>query len=172
MVDHASTSQCLVFTCTKFSSFTAVQTRQQESFPRMSSLDESSPSVSNLFPAIAQSFAVIIIGYVFGYFKIIPPSEARSIGTLVGKLALPALLFKNLAILDLSSISWSFLGGMLIAKFSLFLGVVIITLLVTRPFSVGRAGLYGIFATQSNDFALGLPIGKMPSLAAFNIEVM
>ncbi len=125
----------------------------------MFNLGEPSPSVSNLFPAIAQSFAVIIIGYVFGYLKIIPPSEARSIGTLVGKLALPALLFKNLAILDLSSISWSFLGGMLIAKFLLFLGVVIITLLVTRPFSVGRAGLYGIFATQSNDFALGLPIG-------------
>lgn len=123
--------------------------------------DSSSPSVSNLFPAIAQSFAVIIIGYVFGYFKIIPPSEARSIGTLVGKLALPALLFKNLAILDLSAISWSFLGGMLIAKFSLFLGVAIITLIVTRPFSVGRAGLYGIFATQSNDFALGLPIGML-----------
>lgn len=128
----------------------------------MSGLDESSPSVSNLFPAIAQSFAVIIIGYVFGYFKIIPPSEARSIGTLVGKLALPALLFKNLAILDLSFVSWSFLGGMLIAKFLLFLGVAVITLLVTRPFSVGRAGLYGIFATQSNDFALGLPIGTLP----------
>ena len=130
---------------------------------KMSNVD-SSPSVSNLFPAIAQSFAVIIIGYVFGYFKIIPPSEARSIGTLVGKLALPALLFKNLAILDLSSISWSFLGGMLIAKFSLFLGVAIITLLVTRPFSIGRAGLYGIFATQSNDFALGLPIGMILGL--------
>ena len=127
----------------------------------MSSLGDSSPSVSNLFPAIAQSFAVIIIGYVFGYFKIIPPAEARSIGTLVGKLSLPALLFKNLAILDLTSISWSFLGGMLIAKFSLFLGVVIITLIVTRPFSIGRAGLYGIFTTQSNDFALGLPIGML-----------
>ena len=137
----------------------------------MSNLVDSSPSVSNLFPAIAQSFAVIIVGYVFGYLKIIPSSEARSIGTLVGKLALPALLFKNLAILDLSSISWSFLGGMLIAKFSLFLGVVIITLLVTRPFSVGRAGLYGIFATQSNDFALGLPIGMVTCSFSVILEI-
>ena len=119
-----------------------------------------SPSVDNLFPAIAQSFAVIVLGYIFGFFKIIPPSEARSIGTLVGKLALPALLFKNLAILDLSSISWPFLGGILISKFSVFLVVAVITVIIARPFSLGKAGLFGIFATQSNDFALGLPIGE------------
>lgn len=120
----------------------------------------SGPSVSNLFPAIAQSFAVIIIGYIFGFFKIIPVDEARSIGTLVGKLALPALLFKNLAILDLSAISWPFLGAMLVAKFSLFAVVALITVIISRPFNMGKAGIFGIFVTQSNDFALGLPIGK------------
>ena len=118
------------------------------------------PSVSNLFPAIAQAFAIIIIGYIFGFFKIIPPNEAKSIGTLVGKLALPALLFKNLAILDVTAISWPFLGGMLLAKFSVFAGVALITVIISRPFNIGRAGIFGIFATQSNDFALGLPIGE------------
>ena len=118
------------------------------------------PSVSNLFPAIAQAFAVIIIGYVFGFFKIIVPKDAKSIGTLVGKLALPALLFKNLAILDLTSISWPFLGSMLLAKFCVFAGVALITVVVSRPFNIGRGGIFGIFATQSNDFALGLPIGE------------
>ncbi len=120
----------------------------------------SGPNVSNLFPAIAQSFAVIIIGYVFGFFKIIPVDEAKSIGVLVGKLALPALLFQNLAILDLSAISWPFLGGMLIAKFTVFAGVALITVLVSRPFNIGKGGIFGIFVTQSNDFALGLPIGE------------
>lgn len=119
----------------------------------------SGPSVSNLFPAIAQSFAVIILGYIFGFFKIIPVSEAKSIGTLVGKLALPALLFKNLAILDLSAISWTFLGGMLVAKFSLFAVVALVTFVVSG-FNIGKGGLFGIFVTQSNDFALGLPIGE------------
>ena len=119
----------------------------------------SGPSVSNLFPAIAQSFAVIIIGYVFGFFKIIPVNEAKSIGTLVGKLALPALLFKNLAILNLSTISWTFLGGMLVAKFLLFAIVALVTFVVSG-FNFGKGGLFGIFVTQSNDFALGLPIGK------------
>ena len=117
------------------------------------------PSVDSLFPAIAQSFVVIIIGYAFGFFNLIPSKESKSIGTLVGKLFLPALLFKNLALLNLSSVSWPFLGGMLVAKFSVFAAVVILTMIVTRPFGVGNAGLFGIFATQSNDFALGLPIG-------------
>lgn len=119
----------------------------------------SGPSVSNLFPAIAQSFAVIIIGYIFGFFKIIPVSEASSIGTLVGKLALPALLFKNLAILNLAAISWPFLGAMLVSKFTLFAVVALVTVVVSRPFNIGKGGIFGIFVTQSNDFALGLPIG-------------
>ena len=78
----------------------------------------------------------------------------------MGKLALPALLFKNLAILDVTAISWPFLGGMLLAKFSVFAGVALITVIISRPFNIGRAGIFGIFATQSNDFALGLPIGE------------
>ncbi len=119
----------------------------------------SGPSVDSLFPAIAQSFVIIILGYGFGFFSLISPKESKSIGTLVGNLFLPALLFKNLAILNLSSVSWSFLGGMLVAKFIVFLTVALLTMLLSRPFRVGKAGLFGIFATQSNDFALGLPIG-------------
>lgn len=117
--------------------------------------------VDNLFPAIGQSFVVILIGYVFGRFRIVEPSEARSISVLVGKLALPALLFKNLAILDLVSVSWRFLASILIAKFSIFLLVTVISYIVIRPWNIGKAGLYGIFTTQSNDFALGLPIGTV-----------
>ena len=119
------------------------------------------PSVSNLFPAIAQSFAIILLGYLFGHFKIIPPGEARAISELVGKLALPALLFQNLATLDLSTINWRFMSGILIAKFFVFLVTVVLTLIVSRPINIGKAGLFGIFTTQSNDFALGLPIGKL-----------
>ena len=118
------------------------------------------PKVSNLFPAIAQTFAVIFLGYLFGIFKIILPSDSRSISQLVGKLALPALLFQNLAILDLSAVSWPFLAGILIAKATVFAIVVILTVIISRPRNIGKAGLFGIFATQSNDFALGLPIGE------------
>lgn len=118
------------------------------------------PSLNNLFPAIAQAFAVILVGYLFGLFKIIPPGEARAISELVGKLALPALLFQNLATLDLGAINWRFMSGILIAKLSVFILTVILTLILSRPINIGKAGLFGIFTTQSNDFALGLPIGK------------
>lgn len=118
------------------------------------------PNVSNLFPAIAQSFAVILVGYAFGRFRIVAPEEVHSIGKLVGRLFLPALLFFNLAILDLSTISWPFMAGLLIAKLAVFGLTALVTVVVTRPVSLGKAGLFGIFATQSNDFALGLPIGE------------
>ena len=118
------------------------------------------PSINNLFPAIAESFAVIFIGYIFGRFKLINPSEARSITSLVGRLALPALLFRNLATLDLGFVSWRFLACILIAKSLVFIITGILTFIISRPWHIGKAGLYGIFATQSNDFALGLPIGE------------
>ena len=117
-------------------------------------------AADNLFPAIAQSFAIILVGYLFGLFKIIPPGEARAISELVGKLALPALLFQNLATLDLTAINWGFMSGILLAKVTVFLVTVILTVIISRPFNIGRAALFGIFTTQSNDFALGLPIGK------------
>ena len=116
--------------------------------------------MDNLLPAIAQSFAVILIGYLFGWFKIIHPGDARAISELVGKLALPALLFQNLAVLDLSTICWGFMAGILVAKGTVFLVTVVLTLTLTR-LDAGKAGLFGIFTTQSNDFALGLPIGEL-----------
>lgn len=45
----------------------------------------------------------------------------------------------------------------------MFLGVGVITLLVSRPINLGRAGLFSIFCTQSNDFAIGYPIGEPPA---------
>ena len=116
-------------------------------------------NIENLFPAIVQAFVIILIGYLFGRFRVVEPTEARSISTLVGKLALPALLAKNLLVLDLSTVSWRFLASILIAKLAIFVLVVAITFITIRPWNLGKAGLYGIFATQSNDFALGLPIG-------------
>lgn len=117
--------------------------------------------INNLFPAIVESFVIILIGYLFGRFRIVEPTEARSISTLVGKLALPALIARNLIDLDLSTVSWQFLASILLAKLAIFILVTTISFVATRPWNIGRAGLYGIFATQSNDFALGLPIGTV-----------
>ena len=118
-------------------------------------------SISNLFPAIGRIFAVIILGYMLGKFKFITQQSSMAIGVIVGKIALPALLLQNMATLDLSQINWRFMAGMLIARSLLFVGVFVITLIFTRPVNIGRPAILAIFSTQSNDFALGLPIGKL-----------
>ena len=53
-----------------------------------------------------------------------------------------------------------FLMAILISKATVFVAVVIFTLLLTRPMNFSKAGLFAIFCTQSNDFALGYPIGE------------
>ena len=118
-------------------------------------------SISNLFPTIGRIFAVIILGYMLGKFKVITQNSASAIGVIAGKIALPALLLQNMAILDLTQINWRFMAGMLIARSLVFVGVFIITLTFTRPVDIGKPAILAIFSTQSNDFALGLPIGKL-----------
>ena len=54
-----------------------------------------------------------------------------------------------------------FLLAILISKLAVFVGVLIFTLLLTRPMDFSKAGLFAIFCTQSNDFALGYPIGNI-----------
>jgi len=117
-------------------------------------------SIANLFPAIGRIFAVVILGYILGKFKLISQQNASAIGVIVGKIALPALLLQNMAILDLSTINWKFMAGILIARSLVFALVFVITLVFTQPISIGKPGILAIFCTQSNDFALGLPICK------------
>ena len=118
-------------------------------------------SISNLFPTIGRIFVVIILGYMLGKFKVITQNSASAIGAIAGKIALPALLLQNMAILDLTQINWRFMAGMLIARSLVFVGVFVITLTFTRPVDIGKPAILAIFSTQSNDFALGLPIGKL-----------
>ena len=125
-------------------------------------------SIANLFPAIGRIFAVVILGYILGKFKFITQQSASAIGVIVGKIALPALLLQNMAILDLSAINWKFMAGILIARSLVFALVFVITLVFARPVSIGKPGILAIFCTQSNDFALGLPICKSIVLCSTN----
>ena len=63
--------------------------------------------------------------------------------------------------LDFSMVTWSFMYAILLAKLTVFLTVVILSLIVLGRKSLGKAGLYAIFSTQSNDIAMGYPIGNL-----------
>ncbi|KAM4698224.1 lysosomal cholesterol signaling protein [Rhinophrynus dorsalis] len=116
-------------------------------------------SINRLFPALLECFGIILCGYIAGRANVITATQAKGLGNYVSRFALPALLFKNMVVLDFSDVNWSFLYSILIAKASVFIIVCVLTLLVANPESrFSKAGLFPIFATQSNDFALGYPI--------------
>uniref|UniRef100_A0A8C4IX31 G protein-coupled receptor 155a n=1 Tax=Dicentrarchus labrax TaxID=13489 RepID=A0A8C4IX31_DICLA len=119
----------------------------------------SSMSIDKLFPALLECFGIILCGYIAGRTNIITSTQAKGLGNFVSKFALPALLFKNMVLLDFGNVIWPFLWSILIAKVSVFVIVCVLTLIVASPESrYSKAGLFSIFATQSNDFALGYPI--------------
>nr|XP_046257695.1 integral membrane protein GPR155 isoform X2 [Scatophagus argus] len=116
-------------------------------------------SIDKLFPALLECFGIILCGYIAGRADIITESQAKGLGNFVSKFALPALLFKNMVLLDFGDVIWVFLWSVLVAKVTVFVLVCVLTLMVASPDSrYSKAGLYAIFATQSNDFALGYPI--------------
>uniref|UniRef100_G3NLJ2 G protein-coupled receptor 155a n=1 Tax=Gasterosteus aculeatus aculeatus TaxID=481459 RepID=G3NLJ2_GASAC len=118
-----------------------------------------SMSIDKLLPALLECFGIILCGYIAGRANVITSAQAKGLGNFVSKFALPALLFKNMVLLDFGDVIWPFLWSILIAKAAVFVAVCALTLLVARPEGrYSKAGLYSIFATQSNDFALGYPI--------------
>uniref|UniRef100_A0A8B9E569 G protein-coupled receptor 155 n=1 Tax=Anser cygnoides TaxID=8845 RepID=A0A8B9E569_ANSCY len=118
-----------------------------------------SMSISRLFPALLECFGIILCGYIAGRANIITSTQAKGLGNFVSRFALPALLFKNMVVLNFSNVNWSFLYSILVAKAAVFFLVCVLTLLVASPENrFSKAGLFPIFATQSNDFALGYPI--------------
>lgn len=85
--------------------------------------------------------------------------ETSGLNTFVGKFSLPSLIFISLCKLDLSAVNWLFILAIFVAKSIIFFLVLIITVLVTRPTNTARSGILAIFCTQTNDFAIGVPIG-------------
>ena len=124
----------------------------------LSSSLSSSIDVSDLASVLIQCFGLILVGYLSGKFGLISEQESNGISIFVGDFSLPALIFQSLAISNLSTINWSFVNGIFVSKMFLFILISIITLIITKPSNYGLAGLYGIFCTQSNDFAVGYPL--------------
>lgn len=95
-----------------------------------------------------------------GRLNIVSQTESKGIGKYVGTFALPSLIFLSLAKLDFSIVNWMFLLAILLGKGIVFFSVILIALFISKPFNLGRAAIFAIFCTQSNDFALGYPISK------------
>lgn len=113
---------------------------------------------NNLYPALVQVFAIVLIGYMAGHLEILTKSQAIGLNKFVSTFALPSLLFKNVATVNFSSVNWLFVTSIFISKSVVFVLAIIVTLITIRPTNIGLAALFAIFVSQSNDFALGYPI--------------
>ena len=128
-----------------------------------SSAQEMSLISSELLPALLNIFAVILVGYLIGRFKVLPREAVRVVAKVAGMILLPVLLFCGIATIDFYGSTFQdmkvFLIGISIAKTGVFVIVAVLCLLTDRSVDKwGKAGIRGIFVTQQNDFSLGLPI--------------
>ena len=89
-----------------------------------------SAELANLPPVLAQTFAIIGLGFSMGRFGAINPKEVRGLGAFLGKVALPALLFAGMSKLDWSTVEWPFILGVLIGKTATFILVAGLTYIV------------------------------------------
>ena len=111
-----------------------------------------------LYPALVQCFVIIGLGYTAGQLNLLTNTHSTGLSRFIGNFALPAVIFKNLVNVQLQSLSWSFITAIFISKLLVFLLTAIVTGIGERPRNYGSMGLYAIMTTQTNDFALVLPI--------------
>ncbi|GAB1600426.1 integral membrane protein GPR155-like [Argonauta hians] len=122
--------------------------------------NSASSSINHLFPALVQCFAVIFIGYCAGWTKLITLKTGKGIGIFIWNFCLPAMVMQGMWELHWDEVNYKFILCVLVSKIIIFSLVIIVTLSTYRPLNFGCAGIFGIFATCSNDFALGYPILK------------
>lgn len=118
-------------------------------------LEEERPDpIVGMTEVLAVSFAIIGIGFVLRARGVMSKEAGSGIGQLIGKIALPALLFKGMATLDLDDVDFALLGAMALGKLIVF-GIAVGYVLLTdkSPARVSVAGVYGVFVTQSNGAA-------------------
>ncbi|UJR20961.1 hypothetical protein I4U23_024067 [Adineta vaga] len=113
---------------------------------------------NELYPALIQCFFIICCGYIAGQLNLLTNSHSIGLSRYISNFALPAVIFKNLVDVQFQSVSWQFLTSVLISKSLLFLITILLTYIAERPKNFASMGQYAIMSTQSNDFALILPI--------------
>ena len=110
----------------------------------------------DLLPTLSQIFLTIKLGWLAGTFNIIKPPEARGLNIFVGKYSLPSLVFISLATIDFSTVNLAFLLGVFVSKLVIFVLTILSQILISRD--VCQGAMWAMFCTQTNDFAMGLPL--------------
>ena len=110
-----------------------------------------------LADAIGEVIFFVALGYICGEFNFIS-RDAKAVSQIVSQFALPALFFSFAATLDIGSFNWAPIVGMLLTRFIMIIMMGFITFALRLEPFWAQWGILGIFATQSNDIALGMPV--------------
>ncbi|XP_054718675.1 integral membrane protein GPR155-like [Uloborus diversus] len=111
-----------------------------------------------LLPALVECFGIMLIGYILGKSKVLGHKEAKGLCLFVKNLALPSLIFVTISTISFTDVKWEFIAAVFVAKSCIFICVALMTILLSNPVNFGKAGIFAMAVTQSNDFALGYPL--------------
>ena len=127
-------------------------------------------AILGIVSALGCTFTLIFVGYISKKLRFVSDNAGAGIGEFVGYIALPALLFSAIAQLDFSAVDLRLVLIIALGKGIVFvLGGIFGAVTGKRGVRLQKAGLFAIFATQSNDFAFGLPIVQVlyPALVPY-----
>ena len=116
--------------------------------------------ILSLLSALTQAFTLIFVGFWSSKLGYISVDASRGIGQLVGKVALPCLLFRAVATTALDSVNFTVVLTVLIAKLVAltFAAAVGYAKYAGERDAITIAGVYALFVTNSNDLAIGIPL--------------
>lgn len=118
--------------------------------------------LADLALVIGSIFSVIFLGYVLRLTNLVSGDHAAGLGRLTTRIFLPATLFLSMATIDFNHIDWLFVLGLALGRELVYWIVFAVSSVSARhsgsKLRLAESSLRGIFATQSNDFALGLPV--------------
>ncbi|XP_022670065.1 uncharacterized protein LOC111253981 isoform X2 [Varroa destructor] len=124
--------------------------------------DDKMAVVHDTSATVAQCVLITITGYVSSKLHLLNEEQLQGVEKFTSSLALPALMFTNMASIDLQKAHANMIFGIFMAKVAILLSVVCAGYYLSnrkkRPWNV--IGLYGIFSTMCNDFGIALPILK------------
>eukprot|EP01138_Halocafeteria_seosinensis_P013915 gb/GECG01014210.1/.p1 GENE.gb/GECG01014210.1/~~gb/GECG01014210.1/.p1 ORF type:complete len:572 (+),score=35.20 gb/GECG01014210.1/:1-1716(+) len=89
--------------------------------------------LSSLATALFSTYLLIILGFVIVKLDIIRQADVSTgIGKFTGLIALPTLLFRSIATINLGGINWNVVAGVALAKVTIFFLVALFSLLIDR----------------------------------------
>ncbi|CEM02470.1 unnamed protein product [Vitrella brassicaformis CCMP3155] len=113
--------------------------------------------VEELATVLGGNFFAIGLGYCCLRTHLL--DDVKGITFIVSKIALPLLVFRAVALMDLGSVNLTVIAACTVAKFVVQAAVIVATITIDKsPKNVSRAALHAHFVSSENAFALGIPI--------------